>query len=202
MGYCVRVLGTSDEPLPVELLRAVIDEFGLAATVNCETEDQTNWKQLILSHSDGTEIALIERGLVREGSLATAELSEFDEEIAKCHPKSAVEWLRAFFPKVRVIYAFQLLSGTDHKNGWDILGTIKALIGSIAPSIFQADSEGFSNKDGDHILWQFSESVDGAWSMAVLDGSKWIQYEMDLGNQNHREAFFRGEVPDGVIPSE
>jgi hypothetical protein len=90
------------------------------------------------------------------------------------------------------------LSGTDHKNGWEILGAVKDRIWSFAPSIMQADREGFSNEDGYHILWQFSESVDGAWWMGVLRDNKWVHFQMDLGDRKHREAFFRGEIPDGV----
>jgi hypothetical protein len=31
-----------------------------------------------------------------------------------------------------------------------------------------------------------------------MDNGKWINYQMDLGDQLHREAFFRGEDPIGL----
>ena len=89
----------------------------------------------------------------------------FIEEIQDYKPASAVAWLAKFLPSVRSIYAFQLLRGTDHKNGWDILGPVKNSIFDQATGIIQADGEGFSNEDGYHILWQFSDSVkaNGGW---------------------------------------
>jgi hypothetical protein len=151
-----------------------------------------------LSHADGREIASIERNLVQHGSLGSEELAEFADEIPDCKPANAAKWLLEYFPRIRCIYAFQLLSGTEHKNGWEILGAVKNRIWSFAPSILQADSEGFTNEDGYHILWQFSDSVEGDWWMGVLRDGQWKHFQMDLGNQMQREAFFRGEVPDGA----
>jgi len=71
-----------------------------------------------------------------------------------------------------------------------------------AGGIQQADGEGFSNEDGFHILWQFSEKATGSWWMAVLDETgKWVTYPMDLGNEKHRKAFKEGRIPPGVSPS-
>jgi hypothetical protein len=103
-----------------------------------------------------------------------------------------------YFPKIQCIYAFQLLGGTDHKNGWEILGAIKTLIWSGAPSILQADAEGFSNEDGYHVLWQFSDSVEGDWWMGVLQEGQWKHFQMDLGNRKQRDAFFQGQIPDAA----
>jgi hypothetical protein len=36
--------------------------------------------------------------------------------------------------------------------------------------------------------------------MAVLQAGTWMHFQMDLSNIQHREAFFRGTIPDGVIP--
>jgi len=68
----------------------------------------------------------------------------------------------------------------------------------FAPSVIQADGEGFTNEDGYHILWQFSDSVSGSWWMGVLQGGEWKHFQMELANHQHREAFFRGEIPKGV----
>ncbi len=62
----------------------------------------------------------------------------------------------------------------------------------------QADGEGFSNEDGDHVLWQFSEDVSGLWWMAVYREGAWCPFQMDLGNAEHRSAFFEGRVPPGT----
>ena len=124
--------------------------------------------------------------------------TEFIDEIADARPESAVQWLREFFPRVACIYAFQHLSGADQEAGFEMLSAVRTALWSSAPAILQADGEGFSNEDGYHILWQFSESVTGLWWMGVLKDGKWIHFEMDLGNKDQRHAFLAGQVPEGV----
>jgi hypothetical protein len=34
--------------------------------------------------------------------------------------------------------------------------------------------------------------------MAVLKDGRWIKFEMDLGDPDHRAAFLAGEMPAGV----
>src|SRR5262245_24969385 len=199
VGYYVRVLSTSADCVPLTSLRSALQKHGSQATLSQdENSAPDNWTQLTLSHNAGPEIAAIERNIVEDGSLGAEELAEFADEIAGCQPASAMKWLLGFFPRVRCIYAFQVLSGTDHANGWEILGTVKNHIWSFAPSILQADNEGFSNEDGYHILWQFSDAVDGLWWMGVLREGSWQHFQMDLGNREQRSAFLQGNVPGSV----
>jgi len=201
MGYYVRVLSTSADCVSLSALQSTIKEDKLRATLSADQGVSDDWTQLILRHADDREIALIERNLVEEGSLGADELVEFADEIAECKPANAAKWLLNYFPGVRCIYAFQVLSGTYQKNGWEILGAVKNRIWSAAPSILQADNEGFSNEEGYHILWQFSDSVEGDWWMAVLHDGQWNPFRMDLGNRNQRESFFRGQIPnDAKLP--
>jgi len=197
MPYYVRVLSTSADCVSRSAMQSTIKQDELPAVLYSE-EDADDWTQLILRHLDGPEIALIERNLVEKGSLGSEELAEFAEEVAECKPVNNARWLLDYFPRVRCIYAFQVLSGTDHKNGWEILGAVKEYIWSAAPSIIQADNEGFSNEEGYHILWQFNDSVDGDWWMAVLQDGQWKPFQMDLGNRTQRESFIQGQIPDGA----
>jgi hypothetical protein len=171
---------------------------GMKATLTVESGIEEAWEQLVLRHADGREIAAIERSLVIEGSLGSEELDEFRDELANARPSSGAAWLADYFVRVRCIYACQLLSGTDHLNGWEIFGAIKGALWNFAPSIIQADREGFTNEDGYHILWQFSDSVSGPWCMGVLQDGHWKHFQMQLGNRKHRDAFRRGEIPTGV----
>jgi hypothetical protein len=198
MGYYVRVLSTSSDCIPLSVLQSTLEKENLRASLSTDEDTSDDWEQLALIHDDGREIASIERNPVQEGSLGAEELAEFAEEVAGGKPANAASWLLDYFTRVRCIYAFQLLSGTDHKNGWEILGAIKSRIWSFAPSILQADREGFSNEDGYHILWQFSDSVDGDWCMVVIQDGQWRHFQMDLGNREQREAFFQGQVPDNA----
>lgn len=196
MGYYIRVLSTSQEVVPFSTLVKALS--GFKATLTVEAGDEGSWEQLVLRHSDGREIAAIERNPVNDGSLGSEELDEFRDELEDARPTSAAVWLTDYFERVRCIYACQLLSGTDHMNGWEIFGAIKNALWGFAPSVIQADGEGFSNEDGYHILWQFSDSVSGPWWMGVLQGGDWKHFQMELGNHRHREAFFQGEIPKGA----
>src|SRR5262249_31474507 len=97
------------------------------------------------------------------------------------------------------IYAFQLLSGTDVNDGWAALHRVYGTVWNAAGGILQADGEGFSNRDGYTILWQFGENASGTWNVGLLEESGgWLHFEIDLGNPSHKEAFLRGKKPDGV----
>lgn len=198
MPYYVRVLTTSAACVPLSDLQSAIEKENLRAILSAEDETDEDWTQLTLQHTDGPNIALIERNLVAEESLAAEELAEFADEVAACKPANAARWLLDYFPRVKCIYAFQLLSGTDYQNGWDILDVVKTHIWCAAPAIVQADNEGFSNEQGYHILWQFYDSVDGTWWMAVLKDGQWIPFQMDLGDRKQRKSFFQGRIPKGA----
>ena len=121
------------------------------------------------------------------------------EEVADCKPDSAAAWLQAYLPKVKVIYAFQLLGGTEVNDGWTPLHSVHAKVWDLAGGLIQADEEGFTNEDGFTILWQFSYSASGSWKCAVLGkNGDWVGFEMELDNAEQREAFRRGELPNGV----
>ena len=125
------------------------------------------------------------------------EITEFIDEVADLEPESAARWLTAYLPTVKVIYCFQLLSGTDVGDGWEAVHAVQGELWSRLGGIFQAGDEGFSNREGYHIVWQFTDKVTGPWNMAVLeeDGT-WTPFEMDLGDRQQRAAFMAGRVPE------
>ncbi len=198
MGYYIRILSPSECVPSVARLEAALAGDKLAATLTIDEGTEEDWTQILLSHDDGSEIAVIERNATSSNDLVAAEIEEFLEEVVDCKPSTAASWLAVYLPKTKTIYAFQLLHGTDHKNGWEILGKVKDSIHAQVGGILQADGEGFSNEEGYHVLWQFADSVTGTWWMGVLKDGKWVHFQMDLGIKGHREAFFRGEVPEGV----
>lgn len=138
----------------------------------------------------------IERNPVIEGELGKAEIEEFRDDIKGYRPLSAVKWLDKFFNKVKVVYAFQLLDASMDEENFPIVGSIKSTIWRKAGGILQADYEGFSNLEGYHILWQFSDDVTGDWNMAVRNiFGNWTNFTMDLGDQGQRKEFWAGKVP-------
>jgi hypothetical protein len=204
VGYYIRILSPSERVPSIAKIKAALSKASMAGTLSVESGTDDNWTQLILVHKDGPEIAAIERNVNAASSndLASEEIEEFLEVIADCKPPSAAAWLAEYLPTVKTIYAFQLLSGTDVKNGWDVLYKVKNSIFTQVGGILQADGEGFSDEEGYHILWQFSNTVKGPWGMGVLQDGEWVHFQMDLGNKKHRAAFFRGEVPEGIEMAE
>jgi hypothetical protein len=196
MGYYIRILGKNPDNVSLNLLR----ERACPAVLNVSEGSDERWEQLIMTHESGQEIALIGKNLVVDGQLGADELQEFMDEVALLKPESAATWLRQYLPAVKVIYALQLLSGTDADDGRILLRRVYSALWNHAGGILQADGEGFSDEDGFTIVWQFGERVTGPWNMGILRDGRWLHFEMDLGNQQHREAFTRGEVPDGVSP--
>jgi hypothetical protein len=198
MGYYTRVLSKDAEFPPldelVQFIRAEHPQFIL--TLEQGTEDE--WESLLLSGIDDIEVAVVERNPVFDSSLGQDEIAEFIEELEDCKPKSGVEWLCDFLASVKTIYAFQHLRGDETEEGSNVLQALRAKIWERGDSIIQADLEGFTNEEGYHIVWQFSDSVSGAWNMGVLQDGVWRHFSMDLGDPEHRAAFLNGSVPDDL----
>lgn len=198
MGYYTRVLTTKEDCIPVDEFKSALAKGRHKATIEVEAGDKVKWEQIVLKHPDGLEIASIERNPVIEGSLGEEEIEEFLAELDDAKPESSADWLRSYLPKVKCIYAFQHLSGSEKKNGSEILSAVRNAVWAAASAIIQADGEGFSNEDGYHILWQFSDNVSGSWWMGVIQNGSWIHFQMDLGDRAQRAAFFNGAIPKGA----
>lgn len=197
MGYYVRVLSTNESLVPLSELRRSLKSQGLAAQVVAD-DDEATWSQVELQHPDGFPIAGIEYNPVDPDSVGAEELQEFVDELEDGKPATAAEWLRQYFTRVKAIYAIQILSGSERGQGWACVGAVREAL-MAGGGITQADGEGFSNEEGFHILWQFSETAaKGKWWMAILADGKWVNFEMQLSNRKQREAFLRGEVPPDV----
>ena len=198
MGYYTRVLSKKNDCPAYADLCAALRAKRSDVTLSLDDGQPDDWRSLLLSHAKGPEIAVVERSLVGEGSLASQEIAEFIDEVKRGKPDTAARWLVSFLKATRSVYAFQHLSGTEHKRGDEALRLVSEAIWARGDAILQADGEGFSNEDGYHILWQFSDRVSGPWWMAVLQGNRWVRFQIDLANRSHRAAFLEGRVPDGV----
>ncbi len=197
MGYYIRVLSPNPAAVAPSLLEKRLTTDGCKATISGDVQD-SDWQQLIIAHADGREVCMVERYPVASTEIGRDEIDGFLEEIDDCQPRSAAQWLASYLPTVETVYILPILSGTYEDNGWDIVGSVKTALWNHAGGIIQADFEGFSNEDGYHILWQFSDTVTGDWQMAVLADEKWVKFQMDLGNPDHRASFQHGKVPRGV----
>jgi hypothetical protein len=195
VGYYTRVL-SKDEELPAfeelaELIRAEHPEFRLSVEEGSEEE----WEVLLLAGLDEVEVALLERNPVSDGSMGQDEVAEFMDGLEDCRPKSGVQWLEDYLTAVKTVYAFQHLQGSETVDGGNALHALRSKLWERGDAIIQADGEGFTNEEGYHIVWQFSESVSGPWNMGVLQDGVWHHFTMDLGDPEHRAAFLKGMVP-------
>jgi hypothetical protein len=198
VSYYIRVLSTSDRAIAFSSLAGSVP----SARLTVEAGAGDGWDQLLLTHANGREIAVIERNAVHEGSLGAEELEEFVSELSDAKPTSGSNWLCEYLPRVKVIYALQILGGSDEPDGWELIGAIKSKLWNEGGGILQADGEGFSNEDGYHVVWQFSDRAAGPWWMGLLKDGRWVHFQMELSNPVQRAAFLRGDVPDGVEQQE
>jgi hypothetical protein len=193
MGYYIRVLSKSDECPSFHWLCEKLDKADLLLVEGIDD----NWTELTLQ-SEGTDIVLIDRVSTAPGTLGADEIEEFLEDLEQEDPQSAVEWLKGYLPNVKAIYTFQILDAIYERDGWNCFHKFRNALWNKTGGIIQADLEGFTNERGYHILWQFSESVTGDWWMAILENGDWKNFQMDLGNPEHRKAFKQGKVPPGI----
>jgi hypothetical protein len=198
VAYYTRVLSKLEEVPTFDELADIIGAEHAHCKLSIEEGDEEDWETLLLSRDDEVEIALLERNPVSSGSLGQDEIDEFLEELQDCKPESGVAWLKEYLPSVKTIYAFQHLQGADTEEGSAALHALRSALWERGEAIIQADLEGFTNEEGFHIVWQFSDTVSGAWKMGVLRDGTWHQFTMDLGDPDHRAAFLAGEVPADV----
>jgi len=198
LAYYTRVL-SKDEGFPsieelVEVLRAAHPDYRLTL----ESGEEDEWESLLLSSVDEVEVSVLERNPVFDGSVGQDEIADFLEELKDCRPESGVEWLSEFLDEVKTVYAFQHLQGAEMVDGGNALHALRSALWERGDAIIQADGEGFTNEEGFHIVWQFSEDVSGPWNMGIWKDDLWHHFKMDLGDPDHRAAFLAGEVPEDI----
>jgi hypothetical protein len=199
MPYYIRVLAEKAERIHLQRLTKRLRKERLNVTLVVEAGAEEAWDSLLLAHLDGGEIAVIERNPVESSGLGKEELEEFVAEVTDARPRSAANWLKAYLPTIKSIYAFQLLSGTDRDRGFEAVWAIQGELWQRLGGIFQSDGEGFSNREGYQITWDFSDTAIGPWKMAVLErGGVWKAFEMELSDPDQRNAFLEGRIPPRV----
>jgi hypothetical protein len=198
LAYYTRVLSKDEEFPSFEELEQLIQEGHPEHKLTIEEGSEEEWETLLLSSADDVEVALIERNPVSVGSIGQDEVAEFIEELQGCKPETGVQWLAEYLAEVKTVYAFQHLQGAETEEGGNALHALRSALWERGEAIIQADNEGFTNEDGYHIVWQFSDSVSGPWNMGVLQDGVWYHFTMDLGDSDHRLAFFNGEVPSDL----
>jgi hypothetical protein len=195
VSYYTRVLSKDPEFPTLDELAEFLSGNHPDFKLSVEEGSEEEWETLLLSGAGELEVATLERNPVSEGSIGEDEVADFIEDTQDSKPESGVAWLHEFLTEVKTIYAFQHLQGSHTEEGGNALHALRNHLWERGDAILQADLEGFTNEDGHHIVWQFSDTVTGPWNMAVLQDATWYHFTMDLGDPDHREAFLNGEVP-------
>lgn len=195
MAYYTRVLSKDEEFPPFDELAQFVRDGHPEFKLTIEEDGEEGWDALLLSGLDEVEVTVIERNPVFDGSVGQDEIADFIEDLQDCKPNSGVQWLEDYLESVKMIYAFQHLQGSETVSGSNALHALRSKLWERGDAILQADGEGFTNEEGFHIVWQFSDSVSGPWNMAVLQDGVWRPFSMDLGDPDHRAEFMKGSVP-------
>ncbi|MGD0893103.1 MAG: hypothetical protein ABR923_16395 [Terracidiphilus sp.] len=198
MPYYTRVLSKDEEFPTFEELAQLVRSGHPDYRLTIESGDEEEWESLLLSSIDEVEVAVLERNPVFDGSVGQDEIADFIEDLRDCKPETGVQWLTEFLSQVKTIYAFHHLQGAEMEEGGNVLHALRAALWERGDAIIQADGEGFTNEEGFHIVWQFSDHVSGPWNMGVLQDGAWHHFKMDLGDPDHRAAFLAGEVPEDL----
>ena len=198
MPYYTRVLTKQEDFPSLDELAQFIHTEHPEYKLTLEEGTQEEWESLLLSGNDEVEVAVLERYAVFDGSNGQDEIADFILDLEECKPDTGVQWLIEFLGEVKSIYAFQHLQGTETVDGGNALHALRSHLWERGDAILQADNEGFTNEDGFHIVWQFSDSISGPWNMGVYKDDIWYHFKMDLGDPDHRAAFLAGEVPDDL----
>lgn len=195
MNHYTRVLSKNDELPPFDELAGVIEANHPDFVLRVEEGEEEEWESLLLLSTDEVEVALVERYPVFNGSMGQDEIADLLTDLEDAQPLSGADWVRAYLEETQVVYSFQHLQGAETVDGLSALHALRSAIFDRGESILQADGEGFTNEEGYHIVWQFSDAAAGPWNMAVLQEDVWQHFAMDLGDPDHRAAFMKGEVP-------
>jgi len=196
MAYYIRILSTSEYKIHLDEIIHLLKDNSLSAKFNMNiNETPENWNSIEVCSVNGQSLMEIEHGTIKK-EFIKEEIQEFKDEVLECKPVSASKWLYKYLDKVKAVYAFQLFNEAFTEENLPITEIIKSAIWSKAGGIFQADNGGFSNENGYHILWQFSDDVTGEWNMAVKNFfGGWTNFTMDLGDETQRKEFLAGKVP-------
>jgi hypothetical protein len=198
LSYSTRVLSKDEEFPSFDELARLIGADHPECKLAVESGSEDAWEALLLSSIGDVEVALIERNPVDDGSTGQDEIADLIEDIQDCLPETGVAWLSDYLAEVRTVYSFRHLQGAELEEGGNALHALRSALWERGDAIIQADGEGFTNEDGYHIVWQFSDSVSGPWNMGVLQEGTWYHFKMDLGDPDHRAAFLNGDVPDDL----
>jgi len=198
--YHMWFLTPEPEPESCKELIDFVTHLGDGHRAKLATGTAKNWREITVARADDSWAFTLGRCAV-EGADSTGaqEIEFFRDELKGAEPAVNVQWVAQYLTRVRTIYTFTCASGFSETSAFGLVNDLIESFQQDGPGgILYAEGEGWSNEDGQHITWEFSDRVTGPWWMAVRADNGWTVYQMELGNREHRRAFKAGAVPAGV----
>jgi hypothetical protein len=119
--------------------------------------------------------------------------------VGDVEPAVNVQWVMQYLARVKTIYRFRCQTGFSDTSDFELIQDILDSFRNDEPyGVLYAECEGWSNENGHHLTWEFSDRVTGSWWMALCEEDGWRYFQMDLGDRDHRRAFKAGKVPEGL----
>jgi len=202
--YHMWYLAVSEERVPFPEFPDLVDGIGERFSLTLTEGTDTEWTELALAHlKTDHPIGDLKCFPVRHGvpdDRGIEEIASFLEEVEDCKPACNVPWLRQFLPQVRTVYLWSLWSGTEVNDGWSPVRQLGDVFVDGEETAVYSELEGWSNTDGNHITWEFSDDVRGGdpWWFGLHLHGRWHRFQMDPADRERREYFKCGEVPPCV----
>lgn len=203
MAYNMWFLAPTAEPVSAAELIEYVEAVGEGCRAELSGGVEPDWTQLHLTDPDGGHIAVVERYTVDPPDpkgIGPSEIEFLRERLEDAEPAVNARWVTDYLPRVKTIYLFGCSSGfSERPVEFDLVQGLLDTLRDDPGGILYAEFEGWSNEDGQHLTWEFSDDVAGTFWMTLRRPDGWAWFEMDLANPDHRRAFRAGEVPTGVV---
>ena len=198
----MRFFGLKDKAISVDEIAEWLQKALIDGEIESEEEDfPGDWKIITLFLESGEPVVEIEKFSEQEDTLKDAiqfTVRNLLDDHNPVKPESAVRWLCQFMTRVKVLYEFRPMQGIKQDKGWLLFNEVWTNLRESLQGIVHLDEEGFTNQQGAQITWEYPGDETGDLKVAVLDesGEQWIEYTMDLANQEHKQLFMAGKAPD------
>jgi hypothetical protein len=198
----MRFFGLQDKPISVDTIAGWLQTAMIDGELESEEEDYPgSWSTLTLFLDSGEPVVEIEKFSLEEETLVDAiqdTVRQLLDDKNPVRPASAVKWLCQFMTRVKVVYEFRPMQAIKTDEGWEIFNEVWTNLREALQGIVHLDDEGFTNEDGVQITWEYPGEETGDLKVAVLNdrGEEWIEYTMNLANQEHKALFLAGKAPD------
>ncbi len=200
----MRFFGLKNKPISVDDVAGWLQTALIDGSIESEEEDYPgSWTTLTLFLTDDQPVVEIEKFCLETGNLGDKiqdTVRELLDDKNHVRPVSAVKWLCQFMSRVKVIYEFRPMLAIQTDEGWELFNEVWTNLRESLSGIVHLDDEGFTNEDGAQITWEYPGEETGDLKVAVLNekGEAWIEYTINLANQEQKELFMAGKAPDNT----